>query len=113
MSPVSSLELYQGGRLSKSGSTSSSVTGPTPIAEARSDSSNHQPENSSALVEPAAGAAGIPFRWGNDQSSKNREETAMAKLRVSAGVVAAATLAVVSLAGPVRAADDWTFPVAN
>ena len=37
----------------------------------------------------------------------------MAKLRVSAGVVAAATLAVVSLAGPVRAADDWTFPVAN
>ena len=37
----------------------------------------------------------------------------MAKFRVSAAIIAAATLALVSLEGSVRAADDWTFPVAN
>ena len=37
----------------------------------------------------------------------------MGKFRVSAATIAAATLALVGLEGSVRAADDWTFPVAN
>ena len=37
----------------------------------------------------------------------------MAKFRVSVSIIAAATSALVSLAGSAIAADDWTFPVAN